>query len=296
MPVNVEKLIEISLRKPLDPETFVPWKATLQEGQYYLPPHLISLYGTDLFEKLTAEQRLKLGKSELGQAIFSYSWSEGIMCLFMTRYIMKLAPDSLEKRFLLRELIEECRHQQMFNKSLTQLNITPVPPAPIHRFLGMITAKYMSPGAMFLGTLAVEYVTDMYGSAIHRDHNCHLMARKMSQLHNIEEGRHIAFTEDLLERFTQKATFFTRVVYSILALGNVCFMRSLYVQKRFFEEIGVDDPGLYYRVAKRNYRSIFGRYCLKSLVDYMEHIRGFNWITRPIWERVLHVKLPRYAR
>ncbi len=296
MPVNVERLIEISLRKPLDQETYVPWDATLQEGQYYLPPHLVSLYGTELYETLSPAQRLQLGKCELGQAIFSYSWSESIMCLFMTRYTINLAPDSLEKRFLLRELIEECRHQQMFNKSLTTLNINPVQPLLIHRVLGLFTARYMSASAMFLGTLAVEYVTDMYGTAIYRDRNCHLIPRKMSQLHNIEEGQHIAFTENVLERFTQNASFLSRVTYSMVALLNICFIRSLYVQKRFFDELGVDNPELYYRVPKRNYDRIFGQYCLKPLITYVEHIRGFNWLTRPIWERVLHVKLPAHVR
>lgn len=291
MPVNVERLIEISLRKPLDPETFVPWEATLQPGQYYLPPHLISLYGTPLYDTLTDEQKLMLGKLELGQAIYSYSWSESIMCLFMTRYTINLPPDSLEKRFLIRELIEECRHQEMFNKSLTVLGINPVRPGWFHRMLGGFTARYMAPSGMFLGTLAVEYVTDMYGSAIHRDPNCHLIPRKMSQLHNIEEGRHIAFTEDLLERFTQRASFLSRVTYSIMALCNVCFMRSMYVQRSFFEQIGVDDPGLYYRTAKRNYCTIFGQHCLKPLLAYVEHIRGFNWITRPIWRGVLKVNV-----
>lgn len=45
---KVDRLVRISLAKPLDHKRFVPWKDEIQDYQYYLPENLISLQGHPL--------------------------------------------------------------------------------------------------------------------------------------------------------------------------------------------------------------------------------------------------------
>ncbi|MBS1503263.1 MAG: diiron oxygenase, partial [Bacteroidetes bacterium] len=62
---EIERLIRISKEKPLLPETYIPWTDELQPGEYFLPSHLISLEGVTLYETLTTEQKLELGRHEI---------------------------------------------------------------------------------------------------------------------------------------------------------------------------------------------------------------------------------------
>jgi len=169
MDVNeVERLIKISKERPLLPEIYVPWNEEPTPGEVFLPERLNSLEGLPLYNTLSPCQKLELGRHEIVQVLFSYSWGEGLFCMFMSKYILTLQPDSLEYRFLLRELIEEYRHQEMFSQAIQKLNGQPIKPSRFQRFIGLFTAKYLPVDFLFMGGLSVELVTDTYGDNTRR--------------------------------------------------------------------------------------------------------------------------------
>jgi hypothetical protein len=198
------------------PEKFVPWQAPLQEDQVFLPEILNSLQGLPIYDTLTQEQKFELCRHEAVQVMYSYSWSVGLFCLFMNRYVLNLPPD--------------------------------------HR----------------------------------KGPKVAVVLQKMSELHNIEEARHILFTQALLKRYTNKAGFLRRSAYSIIVLLNVYFMRKLYVKKEIFERIGLADPEQVYKMAYANYRQKFAQHCLHTIVDFVAGFNGFNWLTRPLWKLLLN--------
>ncbi|WP_224996428.1 diiron oxygenase [Cesiribacter sp. SM1] len=234
---QIERLIKISKTKPLLPEVFVPWQEEPSENDIYLSEKLSSLYGDPLYDTLSRQQKLELGRHEVVQVMFSYAWSEGLFCLFMNRYILTLMPDSLEYRFLLRELIEEFRHQDMFTQAILRLGGEPVKPTAMHKFVGVFTARFMPSDAVFLSGLSVEVMADTYGTYLRKDPSVYKVLRKVSELYNIEEARHILFAKDYLSRFVSRAGFFRRSWYSYIVLLNIYFMRTLYVKKVIFERI-----------------------------------------------------------
>src|SRR6188768_1660530 len=202
--LDVERLIRISKENPLLPEKFIPWDEDIEEGYHYLGKKLISLEGLPIYETLTPDQKLELSRHEVVQSMYAYAWSEGLFCLFMNRYILTLPPDHIEYRFLLRELIEEFRHQEMFSMAITRLNCEPIKQSRVQNFIGLFTAKYFPADTLFMVSLTLELIADMYGEHIRNDENAYRVLQKVSQLHNIEEARHILFTKNLLVRFIQK--------------------------------------------------------------------------------------------
>ena len=112
----------------------------------------------------------------------------------------------------------------------------------------------------FISCLAVEMMADQYGDRLRKDPNVYPVLQKISELHNIEEARHILFTKKLLQQYTSKAGFIKRSIYSYIILLNICFMRSLYVKKEIFERIGCSDSAALYKKAFRNYKKKFGIY------------------------------------
>ena len=281
---QVERLIKISKEKPLLPQEFVPWKDEPTEDNIFLPEQLISLHGHPLYDTLTLEQKKELGRHEVVQVMYSYGWSEGLACLFFNRHLLTLQPDNVEYRFLLRELIEEFQHQEMFAEAVKKLNGKPISPSFAHRMLGKITVNYFPSPTVFMSVLAVEHMADIYGKMMRKDKNVFSVLRKVSELHHIEEGRHIYYTELWLKRFTENAGFVKRTWYSLIVMFNILFMRTLYVKTEIFERIGVDDPKKYQKAAYNNFKKKFGRLCLDESIEFVNSFNGFNWLTRPFWK------------
>ena len=288
---QIERLIKISKAKPLLPEKFIPWEEEPQPGQIFLSESLVSLQGHPLWDTLTKEQQIELGKHEMVQSMYSYAWSEGLACVFFSRHNLTLQPDSVEYRFLLRELIEEFRHQEMFAMAIEKMEGQPIKPSRAHNFWGKLTVKYLPASWVFMSVLAVEMIADVYGKIIRKNKKVYKVLRKVSELHHIEEGRHIYYTKIWLKKFTEKAGWMKRSTFSIIILLNVYFMRTLYVKEEIFRRIGVDDPKKYQQAAYRNFRKKYAGQCLDEAIEFVREFNGFNWLTRPLWKLIIKANI-----
>src|SRR3954464_1509475 len=134
--VEIERLIKISREHPLMPETYIPWQLEPQPDDIFLPELLTSLHGLPIYDTLSPAQKLELGRHELVQVIASYAWGECLFCVFMTRHLLTLPADNAEHQFLLRELIEEFRHQEMFARTIAKLGGKPIQQSGLHKFFG----------------------------------------------------------------------------------------------------------------------------------------------------------------
>ncbi len=288
---EVERLIKISKEHPLMPETYVPWKEERETGEVFLPENLNSLQGMAIYDNLTDTQKLELGRHEMVQVLFSYGWGEGLFCLFMSRYVLTLQPDNIIRRFLLREMIEEYRHQEMFEQAIQKLNGSPIKPSIVQRWIGLFTARFMPVDFLFMGSLSVELITDTYGDKTRKFPASYLVLRKVFDLHSIEEGRHIHFTKGLLKRYSDKAGFVKRTLYSFVILFNTYFIRRLYVKKEIYNRIGLADPDAVYKMALKNYKTKFTEIGLDGVVDFVKSWNGFNPLTRWAWRALMGVKV-----
>jgi hypothetical protein len=223
--------------------------------------------------------------------MYSYAWGEGLFCLFMNKYILNLSPDDLEYQFLLRELIEEFRHQEMFTRSILRMGGKPLKISRAHRFIATLTTKLMPPDCLFMGSLSIEIVSDRYGNYGRKDPKMYNMLRKVFELHNIEEARHIIFTKDLLERYAAKAGFLRRTTYSFVVLLNIYFLCTLYVKKEIYERVGMENPDIAYKLASKNYKSKFTESCLQDIIEFVDSWRGFNSATRWAWRWLMNAKV-----
>ncbi len=288
---EIERLIKISKERPLLPETYVPWHEEPQPNDIFLPEILTSLYGLEIYDTLSPIQKLELGRHELVQVIASYAWGECLFCLFMTRHILTLPLADVEHRFLLRELIEEFRHQEMFGQAIAKLGGEPIRQSGIHKFLGEFSNKYLPADYLFMGSVSVELVTDVYGNRARRAHNIYPVLKKMFDLHNIEEARHILFTKNLLKSYAAKAGYIKRTLYSYVILFNILFVRTMYVKKEIFERIGLENPDEVYKVASKNFKRKFSEMCLQDIIEFVDEWKGFNRATRWAWRWILNAKV-----
>ena len=114
----INRLTQISIEKPLLPETYVLWDVKPTVEERFIPDQLISIQGLPIWKTLTKEQILEIGRHESVQFMFSYAWSEALAVKFLGREIAKLEAGSAETKFMYREIIEETRHQEMFSRGI----------------------------------------------------------------------------------------------------------------------------------------------------------------------------------
>jgi len=288
---EIERLIRISREKPLLPETYISWQLDPKPEDIFLPELLTSLFGLEVYDTLTPTQRLELGRHEVVQVIASYAWGECLFCLFMTRHLLTLPLENVQHRFLLRELIEEFRHQEMFGQAITKLGGKPIKQSGLHKFFGEFSNKYLPADYLFMGSVSVELVTDVYGNYARKSPVVYPLLKKMFDLHNIEEARHILFTKSLLKEYAAKAGYIKRTLYSYVILFNILFVRTMYVKKEIFERIGLENPDKVFKIASKNFKKKFAETCLKDIIEFVDSWKGFNNATRWAWRWVLGAKV-----
>ncbi|MDB5154204.1 MAG: hypothetical protein JWR54_2955, partial [Mucilaginibacter sp.] len=138
---------------------------------------------------------------------------------------------------------------------------------------------------------SIELVTDIYGNYARKTPNIYPVLKKMFDLHNIEEARHIIFTKNLLKTYAAKAGYIKRTLYSYVILFNILFIRTMYVKKEIFERIGLENPDMVYKLAALNFKKKFAEKCLEDIIEFVDSWRGFNLVTRWAWRWILGAKV-----
>lgn len=283
----VNRLTRISIENPLMPETFVPWESKPTEDECFLPEHLVSIHGLPIEQHLTRNQVLEIGRHECVQFMYSYAWSEALAVNFLSREVSRLNAGAAEIKFMHREIIEETRHQEMFSRGIDAIEGTPIRPTGHHFFWSKLSCQYLPSSLMFMVVISGELVADAIGRAVQKDKKVYLVLRKMAELHQIEEGRHIYFAKKYLEDYTRDASMLRRTIYCIVMAVHIHFMITMYVKEEIFRRVGVDQPRYVYQQARKNYREQFASNCLQSAIDFAKEFNGFNRVSRFFWKWIL---------
>ena len=161
----------------------------------------------------------------------------------------------------------------------------------MHKFIGHFSNKYLPADYLFMGSVSVELVTDVYGNYARKNPQVYQVLRKMFDLHNIEEARHILFTKSLLKTYSAKAGYIKRTLYSYVILLNIYFVRTMYVKREIYERIGMESPDKVYQIASKNFKQKFADKCLHDIIEFVDSWKGFNNATRWAWRWVLGAKV-----
>ncbi len=287
----IERLTRISIEKPLMPETYIPWANKPTEEERFLPENLISIKGLPIYDQLSENQIKEIERHEAVQFMYSYAWLEALTVKFLGREISKLKAGMAETKFMYREIIEETRHQEMFARAIEVVNGRPILPTGQHFFWSKVSCQYLPTPFMFIVMIAGELVTDAIGREVQKDKKVFTVFRKVAELHQIEEGRHIYFAKKYLEDYTHNAGLIKRTLYCMLMAVHIYFMMTMYVKKEIFERAGVSNPQQVYQSARKNYKENFSGNCLQSAIDFARGFNGFNSVTRLFWKWLLNVQI-----
>src|SRR5690242_7462584 len=81
-----ERLLKGSVKKSYEPVVDIDWDAPLDPDKFYLPPEVVSLYGTDMWHKMSREQQIELSRQEFVNTLSAGIWFENMQPVAAARH------------------------------------------------------------------------------------------------------------------------------------------------------------------------------------------------------------------
>ncbi|PRX44212.1 para-aminobenzoate N-oxygenase AurF [Prauserella shujinwangii] len=197
---TAERLLKSSANKFYDPEVDIDWNAPLAEGKRYIPEHRSTLYGTDLWERLTPEQRVELGKHELASVATNGIWFEILLMQMLLKELYDADPTTSHAQYALTEIADECRHSTMFARMAERIGCPPYGPVAFRRRLGKILPTIGYGPALYGSILVAEEVLDRLQREQMNDPQIQPLVRMVNRIHVLEEARHVTFAREEVTR------------------------------------------------------------------------------------------------
>ncbi|MER8186433.1 diiron oxygenase [Kitasatospora sp. NPDC094015] len=235
---TAERLLASSAKLSFDPLQDVDWQSPPVPGRYYSPAHHLSLYGTDLWERLTEEQRIELSKHEVASIAAVGIWFEEILMQMLLRHAFDRDPTTAHVQYALTEIADECRHSVMFARMISWMGVPAYGPDRLAHNLGRIFKATSTHSQTFGGTMYVEEILDAFQREVMNDESLQPLTRQVSRIHVIEESRHISYArEELLRgrlgpvRRRWEQLFVGLIVY---------FATTSLINPRLYAAVGID--------------------------------------------------------
>ena len=190
------RLINGSVRRSYEPAVAIDWDAPLVEGKYFLPPEVISLYGTPYWDELSEEQRIDLSREELANVLSVGLWFENILNRGLLLQLLREDPASPFAHYVLTEMGDECRHMTMFGKVIDHVGARPYRMGRVDRFLAAALPHFLRGSLLWVGALIGEEIFDAQQRRIMADPELQPVVAQLMRIHVTEEARHIKFARE----------------------------------------------------------------------------------------------------
>lgn len=192
-----DRLLKGSVRKSYEPVVDIDWDAPLDPDKFYLPPRLVSLYGTPMWDEMSREQQIELSRQELVNTLSAGIWFENMLNQALLRTILHEDPTSRSTHYKLTELGDETRHMVMFGKAIERVGAKPVRPRRLHRMvINALPLAFQRGSMLWVAALIGEEIFDSLQRQMMDDAELQPIIQRLMRIHVTEEARHIQFARD----------------------------------------------------------------------------------------------------
>jgi hypothetical protein len=219
-----ERLLKGSAKKSYDPILDIDWDAPLEPDKFYLPPKLISLYGTSLWDQMTRAQRIELSRQELVNALSVGIWFENVLNQALLRDLVCKNPTARAVHYALTEVGDETRHMVMFGKAIERVGAETMSPRLCHRVIISVISMLLRGPMLLVAALIGEEIFQSLQRQMMNDPELQRVIQRVMQIHVAEEARHIRFArDDLHRRVTRMGRFNNWLLSNLNGLGGLFF-------------------------------------------------------------------------
>ncbi|UXA12636.1 diiron oxygenase [Mycobacterium sp. SMC-8] len=280
-----ERLLKGSVKKSYAPVVDIDWDAPLDPDKFFLPPKVVTLYGTPEWDAMSRAQQIELSRQELVNILSAGIWFENILNQALLRDLMHKNPTAATTHYALTELGDETRHMVMFGRTIACVGGIPVRPKLFQRII-INSLPFLFRGSVLWGAALVgEEIFDALQRQIMEDPELQPIVQRLMRIHVTEEARHIQFARDGLRKSVPTMAWHRRVLLANLHGVGGPFYRMLFTLPIQYRRAGLDGRRMR-RVARSNPH--FRAMCVSSfasLAAFFEEVDLMGRVGRRLWRR-----------
>ena len=284
---TASRLLSSSAEHSYDPEVEIDWEAPLAPDKYFVPPHRSSLYGTELWDALSTEQRITLTRHEASSIAGLGVWFETILMQLLIREYFKSDPTTPHAQYALTEIGDECRHSLMFGRAIARCGVPAYGATPhIHR-LGRAFKAVAGGVSAYASILVAEEILDRWQRELMKDDRVQPLIRMVSRIHVLEEARHMTFAREEVERAVPGMGRAQLAFHRTMVAQTAFMVARTLVNPQVYAGVGLDP-----RAAKKaaftnpHYRDTMA-WMGERVVGFLEEQDLIGPTQRRIWQRSL---------
>jgi hypothetical protein len=234
------RLLGSAAKKSYDPVVDIDWSAPIPAGLYGLSPEWSTLYGTPLWDRLSEDQRVTLTVHEYCSISGVGIWFECLLMQLVLRDIYGEDPAQPHVQWALTEIADECRHSVMFARTAEKFGAPSYqPPASILRLGKAFAATGDGPSA-YAAILVAEEILDIFQRDLRKDERVQPLTRATSQIHVVEEARHMRFAREEVARRTPELSTWQRRKHRTIVASVAAIVAENLVQPGVYSSVGLD--------------------------------------------------------
>jgi hypothetical protein len=279
------RLLEASAKHSFDPDTELDWDAPFEDGLWFWPPELLSLYDTPLWRQMSLEQQIELSRHESASLASVGIWFETILLQLLARHIYDLDPTSDHVRYALTEVADECRHSMMFARLIRKSGTPVYRPSPLHHGLARLMKTVSTTPGAFTATLLVEEILDWMQRQTFPDERVQPLVRGVTRIHVVEEARHVRYAREELRRQMVSAPAWEKGLTRVMSGETARVVAASLIGPKVYESVGLD-PRLAMRAARDSpHRREVMKRSAQRLTDFLDETGVLRGPGRRLWVR-----------
>lgn len=280
-----ERLLKGSVKKSYEPVVDIDWNAPLDPDKFFLPPAVVSLYGTPEWEAMTREQQIELSRQELVNILSAGIWFENILNQALLRDLMHKNPTANSTHYALTELGDETRHMVMFGKTIARIGGVPVRPKLFQRIIINTLPFTFRGSVLWAAALVGEEIFDALQRQIMEDPDLQPIVQRLMRIHVTEEARHIQFARDGLRKSVPGMPRYRKMLLANIHGAGGPFYRMLFTLPIQYNRVGLDGRRMR-KVARENPH--FRAMCVASFASlnaFFDEVGLNGRLGRRMWRR-----------
>jgi hypothetical protein len=279
------RLLGSSAKKSYDPVVDIDWAAPIPTQLYGLSPEWSTLYGTPLWDTLTEDQRVTLTIHEYCSISGVGIWFEHLLMQLVLRDIYGEDPAQPHVQWALTEIADECRHSVMFARTAQTFGAPSYQPPPSILRLGRAFAAKADGPAAYAAILVVEEILDIFQRDLMTDERVQPLTRATSQIHVVEEARHMRFArEEIARRTPELSGWQLRKHRTAVASVSAIAVENL-VQPGVYAAAGLDPKAAKTAARANEHYTAKLRAASAGLVAFLREVGLIGGPSERLWKR-----------
>lgn len=239
---TAQRLLMAAAEEVYDGDLDVNWDAPIEDGTPWLPERLSTIYGSELWSRLSAADRAELLRRELVSFLSFGIYAESALTLIHFRDVAE-NEDLVDEftRYSLKLIQEETRNSFMFTRLINVIGLevyrlTPAGARALSTFAPMMPTGALSAGLVLMVQEAIHSFVNEIAEEGVQPH-----VRQVMRIHEIAGRRHIEFSRAEFSAEIARLGRIRRLVVGRLLARAATHLYPMYLDARVYADVGLPE-------------------------------------------------------